>query len=125
MSPAKSKKIHKLVENSLSINNPALFNSLGPPLRSTTCHLCGLFGKDVVLRCQRLFLYTFENIFIMENLKHIKYKQNSIYKPCTHLSASAAISILSFVRPYLLLLLLYLIIFIGFFFFFEIKLPMH
>ncbi|XP_036079356.1 tudor domain-containing protein 1 isoform X1 [Rousettus aegyptiacus] len=44
VSPAKSKKIHKLVENSLSINNPALFNSLRPPLRSTTCHLCGLFG---------------------------------------------------------------------------------
>ena len=45
MPPAKSKKVHKLVENSLSINNPALFNSLGPPLRSTTCHRCGLFGK--------------------------------------------------------------------------------
>ncbi|CAK7300068.1 Tudor domain-containing protein 1 [Vulpes lagopus] len=41
--PAKSKKVHKLVENSLSINNSALFNSLGPPLRSTTCHRCGLF----------------------------------------------------------------------------------
>ncbi|XP_006920906.1 tudor domain-containing protein 1 [Pteropus alecto] len=50
VSPAKSKKIHKLVENSLSINNPALFNSLGPPLRSTTCHLCGLFGS---LRCSQ------------------------------------------------------------------------
>ncbi|XP_019515638.1 PREDICTED: tudor domain-containing protein 1 [Hipposideros armiger] len=50
MSPAKSKKIHKLVENSLSINYPALFNSLGPPLRSSTCHCCGLFGS---LRCSR------------------------------------------------------------------------
>ncbi|XP_006831438.1 PREDICTED: tudor domain-containing protein 1 [Chrysochloris asiatica] len=48
--PAKSKKVHKLVENSLSINNPALFNSLGPPLRSTTCHRCGLFGS---LRCSQ------------------------------------------------------------------------
>ncbi|XP_076982207.1 tudor domain-containing protein 1 [Tamandua tetradactyla] len=48
--PAKSKKLHKLVENSLSINNPALFNSLGPPLRSTTCHRCGLFGS---LRCSQ------------------------------------------------------------------------
>ncbi|XP_022267852.2 tudor domain-containing protein 1 isoform X4, partial [Canis lupus familiaris] len=48
--PAKSKKVHKLVENSLSINNSALFNSLGPPLRSTTCHRCGLFGS---LRCSQ------------------------------------------------------------------------
>ncbi|KAI4551049.1 hypothetical protein MJT46_020153, partial [Ovis ammon polii x Ovis aries] len=48
--PAESKKVHKLVENSLSINNPALFNSLGPPLRSTTCHRCGLFGS---LRCSQ------------------------------------------------------------------------
>ncbi|XP_077635703.1 tudor domain-containing protein 1 isoform X5 [Crocuta crocuta] len=48
--PAKSKKIHKLVENSLSINNSALFSSLGPPLRSTTCHRCGLFGS---LRCSQ------------------------------------------------------------------------
>ncbi|XP_004412856.1 PREDICTED: tudor domain-containing protein 1 isoform X2 [Odobenus rosmarus divergens] len=48
--PAKSKKIHKLVENSLSINNSALFNSLGPPFRSTTCHRCGLFGS---LRCSQ------------------------------------------------------------------------
>ncbi|XP_058155463.1 tudor domain-containing protein 1 [Dasypus novemcinctus] len=48
--PAKSKKFHKLVENSLSISNPALFNSLGPPLRSTTCHRCGLFGS---LRCSQ------------------------------------------------------------------------
>nr|XP_003408992.1 tudor domain-containing protein 1 [Loxodonta africana] len=48
--PAKSKKMHKLVENSLSINNPALFSSLGPPLRSTTCHRCGLFGS---LRCSQ------------------------------------------------------------------------
>nr|XP_019580708.1 PREDICTED: tudor domain-containing protein 1 [Rhinolophus sinicus] len=50
MSPAKSKKIHKLVENSLSISNPALFNSLGPPLRSSTCHCCGLCGS---LRCSQ------------------------------------------------------------------------
>uniref|UniRef100_G1M9K2 Tudor domain-containing protein 1 n=1 Tax=Ailuropoda melanoleuca TaxID=9646 RepID=G1M9K2_AILME len=48
--PAKSKKIHKLVENSLSINNSALFNSLGSPFRSTTCHRCGLFGS---LRCSQ------------------------------------------------------------------------
>ncbi|XP_026968923.1 tudor domain-containing protein 1 [Sagmatias obliquidens] len=50
MSPAKSKKVHKLVESSLSINDPALFSSLGPPLRSTTCHCCGLFGP---LRCSQ------------------------------------------------------------------------
>ncbi|XP_007173183.1 tudor domain-containing protein 1 [Balaenoptera acutorostrata] len=50
VSPAKSKKVHKLVESSLSINNPALFRSLGPPLRSTTCHCCGLFGS---LRCSQ------------------------------------------------------------------------
>ncbi|XP_077655108.1 tudor domain-containing protein 1 isoform X6 [Urocitellus parryii] len=50
VSPAQSKKSHKLVENSLSISNPALFNSLGPPLRSTTCHRCGLFGS---LRCSQ------------------------------------------------------------------------
>uniref|UniRef100_A0A8C6R6D7 Tudor domain-containing protein 1 n=1 Tax=Nannospalax galili TaxID=1026970 RepID=A0A8C6R6D7_NANGA len=48
--PEKSKKSHKLFENALSINNPALFNSLGPPLRSTTCHRCGLFGS---LRCSQ------------------------------------------------------------------------
>ncbi|KAL0616596.1 Tudor domain-containing protein 1 [Plecturocebus cupreus] len=48
--PAKSKKLHKLVENSLSINNPRLFTSLGRPLRSTTCHRCGLFGS---LRCSQ------------------------------------------------------------------------
>uniref|UniRef100_A0A3Q2H7E7 Tudor domain-containing protein 1 n=1 Tax=Equus caballus TaxID=9796 RepID=A0A3Q2H7E7_HORSE len=48
--PAKSRKIHTLVENSLSVNNPALFSSLGPPLRSTTCHRCGLFGS---LRCSQ------------------------------------------------------------------------
>uniref|UniRef100_A0A2K5ETC0 Tudor domain-containing protein 1 n=1 Tax=Aotus nancymaae TaxID=37293 RepID=A0A2K5ETC0_AOTNA len=48
--PAKSKKLHKLVENSLSIDNPGLFTSLGLPLRSTTCHRCGLFGS---LRCSR------------------------------------------------------------------------
>ncbi|XP_006162823.1 tudor domain-containing protein 1 [Tupaia chinensis] len=48
--PTKSKKLHKLVENSLSISNPVLFNSLGPPLRSTTCHRCGLFGS---LRCSQ------------------------------------------------------------------------
>uniref|UniRef100_A0A8C6FRL4 Tudor domain-containing protein 1 n=1 Tax=Moschus moschiferus TaxID=68415 RepID=A0A8C6FRL4_MOSMO len=47
---AKSKKVHKLVESSLSVNNPALFSSLGPPLRSTTCHRCGLFGS---LRCSQ------------------------------------------------------------------------
>ncbi|XP_053440200.1 tudor domain-containing protein 1 [Nycticebus coucang] len=46
----KSKKLHKLVENSLSVNNPALFNSLGPPFRSRTCHRCGLFGS---LRCSQ------------------------------------------------------------------------
>ncbi|XP_069844164.1 tudor domain-containing protein 1 isoform X3 [Dipodomys merriami] len=46
----KSKKLYKLAENSLSINDPALFNSLGPPLRSTTCHCCGLFGS---LRCSQ------------------------------------------------------------------------
>ncbi|XP_053778663.1 tudor domain-containing protein 1 [Desmodus rotundus] len=50
VSPANSKKIHKLGQNSLSINNPALFNSLGPPFRSTTCHRCGLFGS---LRCSQ------------------------------------------------------------------------
>uniref|UniRef100_A0A8C6EHH9 Tudor domain-containing protein 1 n=1 Tax=Microcebus murinus TaxID=30608 RepID=A0A8C6EHH9_MICMU len=48
--PAKSKKLHKLVEDSLSVNNRALFNSLGPPFRSTTCHRCGLFGS---LRCSQ------------------------------------------------------------------------
>ncbi|XP_019315039.2 tudor domain-containing protein 1 isoform X3 [Panthera pardus] len=48
--PAKSKKMHKLVGNSLSINNSALFRSLGPPFRSTTCHRCGLFGS---LRCSQ------------------------------------------------------------------------
>ncbi|KAM6184776.1 tudor domain-containing protein 1 [Rhynchocyon petersi] len=47
--PAKSKKLHKMVENSLSINSPALFNSLSP-LRCTTCHCCGLFGS---LRCSQ------------------------------------------------------------------------
>ncbi|TKC53552.1 hypothetical protein EI555_015501, partial [Monodon monoceros] len=50
VSPAKSKKVHKLVESSLSINDPALFSSLGPPLQSTTCHSCGLFGP---LRCSQ------------------------------------------------------------------------
>ncbi|XP_036919714.1 tudor domain-containing protein 1 [Sturnira hondurensis] len=50
VSPAKSKKTHKLGQNSLSINNPALFSSLGPPFRSTTCHRCGLFGS---LRCSQ------------------------------------------------------------------------
>ncbi|XP_030698299.2 tudor domain-containing protein 1 [Globicephala melas] len=50
VSPAKSKKVHKLVESSLSVNDPALFSSLGPPLRSTTCHCCGLFGP---LRCSQ------------------------------------------------------------------------
>ncbi|XP_023061996.1 tudor domain-containing protein 1 isoform X4 [Piliocolobus tephrosceles] len=48
--PAKSKKLNKLVENSLSISNPGLFTSLRPPLRSTTCHRCGLFGS---LRCSQ------------------------------------------------------------------------
>ncbi|XP_069316594.1 tudor domain-containing protein 1 isoform X3 [Eulemur rufifrons] len=48
--PTKSKKLHKLVENPLSVNNPALFNSLGSPFRSTTCHRCGLFGS---LRCSQ------------------------------------------------------------------------
>ncbi|XP_073934358.1 tudor domain-containing protein 1 isoform X2 [Castor canadensis] len=50
VSPAKSKQSHKLIENSLSISNPALFNSLGPTFRSTTCHRCGLFGS---LRCSQ------------------------------------------------------------------------
>ncbi|XP_065750051.1 tudor domain-containing protein 1 [Phocoena phocoena] len=50
VSPAKSKKVHQLVESSLSINDPALFSSLGPPLQSTTCHCCGLFGP---LRCSQ------------------------------------------------------------------------
>ncbi|XP_021007897.1 tudor domain-containing protein 1 isoform X4 [Mus caroli] len=50
VTPEKSKKSHKLYENALSVNNPALFNSLGPPLRSTTCHRCGLFGS---LRCSQ------------------------------------------------------------------------
>eukprot|EP00073_Rattus_norvegicus_P034445 XP_008758753.1 PREDICTED: tudor domain-containing protein 1 isoform X3 [Rattus norvegicus] len=50
VTPEKSKKSHKLFENALSVNNPALFNSLGPPLRSTTCHRCGLFGS---LRCSQ------------------------------------------------------------------------
>ncbi|XP_072828027.1 tudor domain-containing protein 1 isoform X2 [Vicugna pacos] len=48
--PAKSKKVHKVVENSLSISSPAFFSSVGPPLRSTTCHCCGLFGS---LRCSQ------------------------------------------------------------------------
>ncbi|XP_037660722.1 tudor domain-containing protein 1 [Choloepus didactylus] len=48
--PANSRKLHKFVDNSFSINNRALFNSLGPPLRSTTCHRCGLFGS---LRCSQ------------------------------------------------------------------------
>ncbi|XP_011783234.1 PREDICTED: tudor domain-containing protein 1 isoform X4 [Colobus angolensis palliatus] len=48
--PAKAKKLNKLVENSLSISNPGLFTSLRPPLRSTTCHRCGLFGS---LRCSQ------------------------------------------------------------------------
>ncbi|KAK2500221.1 hypothetical protein MC885_002064, partial [Smutsia gigantea] len=49
--PAKSKKkISNLLENSLSVDNPELFNSLGPPLQSTTCHRCGLFGP---LRCSQ------------------------------------------------------------------------
>ncbi|KAL6058413.1 hypothetical protein STEG23_008132, partial [Scotinomys teguina] len=50
VSTEKSKKFHKLFENALSVNNPALFNSLGPPFRSTTCHRCGLFGS---LRCSQ------------------------------------------------------------------------
>ncbi|XP_054437201.1 tudor domain-containing protein 1 [Pteronotus mesoamericanus] len=50
VSPAKSKKMYKLGQNTLSINNPALFNSLGPPFRSATCHRCGLFGS---LRCSQ------------------------------------------------------------------------
>ncbi|XP_045147280.1 tudor domain-containing protein 1 isoform X1 [Echinops telfairi] len=48
--PTKSKRASKLIEKSLSLNNPALFNSLGPPLRPTTCHRCGLFGS---LRCSQ------------------------------------------------------------------------
>ncbi|XP_007939803.2 tudor domain-containing protein 1 [Orycteropus afer afer] len=48
--PTKSRTVHKLIENSLSINSPSLFNSLGPPLRFTTCHCCGLFGS---LRCSQ------------------------------------------------------------------------
>ncbi|XP_010632895.1 tudor domain-containing protein 1 isoform X1 [Fukomys damarensis] len=46
----KSKKSHHFVKNSLSVNNPALFNSLRLPFRSTTCHRCGLFGS---LRCSQ------------------------------------------------------------------------
>ena len=57
MTPEKSKKSHKLFENALSVNNPALFNSLGPPLRSTTCHRCGLFGKQVCFWCPQGALY--------------------------------------------------------------------
>uniref|UniRef100_M3XSB9 Tudor domain containing 1 n=1 Tax=Mustela putorius furo TaxID=9669 RepID=M3XSB9_MUSPF len=70
--PAKSKKIHKLVENSLSINNSALFNSLGPSFRSTTCHRCGLFGKHISLTCLDYFFTHLKNIFTMESLKHSK-----------------------------------------------------
>uniref|UniRef100_A0A8C5KK42 Tudor domain-containing protein 1 n=1 Tax=Jaculus jaculus TaxID=51337 RepID=A0A8C5KK42_JACJA len=50
VSPTKSKKSNRLIENALSINSPTLFNSLGPPLRPTTCHRCGLFGS---LRCSQ------------------------------------------------------------------------
>ncbi|XP_063100841.1 tudor domain-containing protein 1 isoform X2 [Cavia porcellus] len=50
VSSAKSKKSHQFVKNSLSINNPALFNTLRLPFRSTTCHRCGLFGS---LRCSQ------------------------------------------------------------------------
>ncbi|XP_008585588.1 PREDICTED: tudor domain-containing protein 1 [Galeopterus variegatus] len=53
--PAKSKKLHKLVENSLSINNPALFDSLGPPPLSTTCHHCGLFGSHRCSQCKQAY----------------------------------------------------------------------
>nr|XP_055104521.1 tudor domain-containing protein 1 isoform X2 [Symphalangus syndactylus] len=53
--PAKSKKLNKLVENSLSINNPGLFTSLGPPLRSTTCHRCGLFGSMRCSQCKQTY----------------------------------------------------------------------
>ncbi|XP_004631604.1 tudor domain-containing protein 1 [Octodon degus] len=49
VSSAKSKKSHQF-KNSLSISNPALFNSLRLPFRSTTCHRCGLFGS---LRCSQ------------------------------------------------------------------------
>ncbi|XP_059956820.1 tudor domain-containing protein 1 isoform X3 [Mesoplodon densirostris] len=54
-SPAKSKKVHKLVESPLSISNPALFSSLGPPLRSTTCHCCGLFASLRCSRCKQIY----------------------------------------------------------------------
>ncbi|XP_051002805.1 tudor domain-containing protein 1 isoform X6 [Acomys russatus] len=50
VSPEKPSRSHKLFENALSVNNPALFSSLGPPLRSATCHRCGLFGS---LRCSQ------------------------------------------------------------------------
>ncbi|XP_066211537.1 tudor domain-containing protein 1 [Saccopteryx leptura] len=50
VSPAKSKKIHRSAENFWSISDSALFNSLRPPVWSTTCHRCGLFGS---LRCSR------------------------------------------------------------------------
>ncbi|KAM8781754.1 tudor domain-containing protein 1 [Rhynchonycteris naso] len=47
---SKSKKLQRSVENSWSISDSALFSSLRPPVRSTTCHRCGLFGS---LRCSR------------------------------------------------------------------------
>ncbi|XP_062957676.1 tudor domain-containing protein 1 [Cynocephalus volans] len=53
--PAKSKKLHKLVENSLSISNPAFFDSLGPPPLSTTCHHCGLFGSHRCSQCKQAY----------------------------------------------------------------------
>ncbi|XP_021565441.1 tudor domain-containing protein 1 [Carlito syrichta] len=53
--PAKSKKFYKLTENSLSINNPELFNSLGRPPRSGTCHCCGLFGSQRCSQCKQTY----------------------------------------------------------------------
>ncbi|KAM7330375.1 hypothetical protein ACRRTK_011988 [Alexandromys fortis] len=50
VSPGKPNKPRKSFENALSVSNSALFSSLVPPLRSTTCHRCGLFGS---LRCSQ------------------------------------------------------------------------
>lgn len=110
MPPAKSKKIHKLVENSLSINNSALFNSLGPPFRSTTCHRCGLFGKHISLTC---LFHTFENIFTMESSKILSMNR-IVYLCCIPISLlqqlPASYSSCSSIHTFPLLLLPYSII---------------